>query len=171
MPIIDDTTSLHRGMRCAVPQRLEAIRSAAIILAIPLWLGACSPLTDETTVSTTDIAPGASAEPAQGPPGPVVLAPGLTGERLLPPAAPTRATAPPPAPVTAAAPPPPPPPAPVAAEAAAPPTPAAAPAPIAAAAAPPAVPISCPPGSIAMWSQPDVVGAAVPICHRLNPPR
>ena len=130
------------------PWRIRTVRPvamivaimSAIILAVPLWLGACSLIEIKPFEAAADGSPSIAPEPI---PGPIALAPSMTG--TAPPArpsvpAPVRHLTPPPVPPTAVA------------------------IPVAALA-------PCPPGSIAMWSEPDVTGTPVPICRRLPPPR
>jgi 2-oxoglutarate dehydrogenase E2 component (dihydrolipoamide succinyltransferase) len=129
--------------------RHRAVRSAAIVIVVPLWLGACAPITVEP--STGPIASPASPITAEPSAGPIALAPSMTG-------APAPAPAPLPEPAPAvAAPEPLPPPAPAPAEAAAVETPAA--------------PSPCPPGQIAVISKPDMAGTPVVLCRRPYAPR
>jgi hypothetical protein len=142
------------------------LRSAAIVVALTALLAACSLVQPKPTEAAAEASPPVVTEPL----GPIALAPSLTGVPTPPPA-PVRPEA---ARITAVplAPPAPPPPEapPIAAVPPPPPTPAepAAPPPAPAAAIPATVPIICPPGSIAMWSEPDLAGTAVPICRRLK---
>ncbi|HEV8679481.1 MAG TPA: hypothetical protein VGQ90_08915 [Stellaceae bacterium] len=163
--------------------------SALILTALSLLIGACAPINESAP-------PGAANSPiaAEPLPGPIALAPSITGApaasstpRRSAPAVATQT--PSPEPIEAAATPalPPTPTATVAAPAASPkPVPAVAtpatPATAVAAPAPTAsvedsVPIptgplpQCPPGTIAMWSKPDIIGTRVGICHTPRPPK
>ena len=155
MPTIDN--------RPVLPRPIRAARRVAVIAAVSLWLGACAPMEDWPPLTVAGTNPPA-VEPASAP-GPIALAPSITG-----PAAPFPAPVPvlpPPRPL-----PPPPVPAPAPTPVVAMPAPPPAPAPPAAAVEIPTfAPIACPPGAIAMWSTPDSAGAPVPICRRLSAPR
>lgn len=161
MPTIDDRP------------RTGTVRSAAVVVVLALSAGACAPMKNPPAPTAAAAAP-IKVEPL---PGPIALAPSFTGTPVAassPPAQPTpavadEATAVNPVPVPAAA----------AATRPAAPIPAAAvatsaPAPVAPEGSAPVagggLP-QCPPGTIAMWSQPDVVGTRVGICHALQPPR
>ena len=151
MPTIDDAP--------ISPWPIRAARLVVVIAAVALWLGACAPIEDRPPPTAAGTNPP-SVEPASAP-GPIALAPSITG-----------AAAPVPAPVPV---PPPPRPLPAAAPAArsrcrdartAPPPSAAA-----AVEIPTFAPASCPPGAIAMWSAPDSAGAPVTICRPFHPTR
>jgi hypothetical protein len=167
----DSATASGRG-----PRRLRAVAipgaiRGAIIAAALIGLAACVPVTDAPPGTAGSAQPPIAAKPL---PGPVALAPGMTGGAPAPAA--VHPAAPPPAPIAAPAA------AIPAAPAPAPVTPSPPPAPVQpAASAPTAVPAvaipaaappgaSCPQGSIGMWSPPDVTGTAVYICRRLHPP-
>ena len=170
MPTIDLLPAGSRG-------RWRAAVIAAIIVGIPAWLGACGLMQEWPPPETAGInarmvepSPGATA------PGPIVLAPSITGAPASPPAPPS-----PPATPVAAAPTPPlsrplPPPAMPVAVPPAPPEPAIpvaarAPAPAAPVDIPTFAPASCPPGAIAMLSEPDAAGVPALICRRVGRPR
>ncbi len=165
MPDIDDSTIVRRGKRGCGGRRIGAALSAAIIVVIPPWLGACSPIEYPAPPTVAEISELTTAEP---PPGPIALAPAFTGtpapmlvQRSKP--APAVATpAPPPVmPVEAvalAAPPP----APIPAVAMAAPPPAL----VAAVESVPAAPSPCPPGMTAVMSKPDMAGIPVLLCRR-----
>jgi hypothetical protein len=128
------------------PWPIRAARVVVVIAAVALWLGACAPMEDRpppTAAGTAGTNPP-SVEPASAP-GPIALAPSITG-----------AAAPVPAPVPVPPPPLPLPPPPV---------------PAATVEIPTFAPASCPPGAIAMWSAPDSAGAAVAICRPFHPTR
>jgi 2-oxoglutarate dehydrogenase E2 component (dihydrolipoamide succinyltransferase) len=142
--------------------RHRAARSAAIVIVVPLWLGACAPADHSAPAPLASPGAPITVEPSTGPiaspgspstaepsTGPIALAPTMTGAP-----APEPAPLPEPAP---AAPEPLPPPAPAPAEAAAVETPAA--------------PSPCPPGQIAVISKPDMAGTPVVLCRRPYPPR
>ncbi len=142
--------------------------SAPIMVAMPLWLGACLPIEHPAPPAIADISAPTIVEP---PPGPIALAPTFTGT-------PAPALAPRPTPVPAVAMPPPPPALPVEAVALAapPPVPISA---VAMAAPPPTLAVAvesapvasspCPPGATAVMSKPDMAGIPVLLCRR--PPR
>ncbi len=176
MPTIDDGAISLREKPGRDLWPIRVVRSTAIIIAIPLWLGACSLPQRSEPAPIASPTPPVALKPT---PGPIALVPSMTGTPLPPPA-PARPPAPPPRPATAVATAPPlaPPPAPAAAPPVAPPpplastqpaAPPAAPATADAIAAPPSIP--CPPGTMAMWSEPDLAGTPVAICRRLAPPR
>src|SRR6266851_4103785 len=75
MPDIDDSTIARRGKHSRGRGRIGAGWSAAIIVAIPLWLLACSPIEHPTPLATADISGSTIDEP---PPGPIALAPAFT---------------------------------------------------------------------------------------------
>ncbi|HEX3952414.1 MAG TPA: hypothetical protein VHW90_02495 [Stellaceae bacterium] len=125
-------------------QRIDG--SAAIVLAglFSLWLSGCSLLTEAPATATDSNAPiTAEAVPAPEPAsGPVALAPEMTGPPATSRPAATAAAMPQaPAPTVS----------------------------VAAAAAP--APRPCPSGTIGMWSEPDLAGAAVFVCHQIPPRR
>jgi hypothetical protein len=162
MPDIDDSTIARRGKHSRGRGRIEAGWSATIIVAMPLWLLACSPIEHPTPLATADISGSTIDEP---PPGPIALAPAFTGTptpapavavAALPPALPVEAVAlaaPPPAPIPAVA--------------------MAAPPPVLAAVveSAAAAPSPCPPGATVVMSKPDMAGIPVLLCRRSPPPR
>ncbi len=111
------------------------------------------------------VAAGTSPPAVEAMPGPIALAPSMTGVPAPSPA-PARPLPPPPARSIAVATPAPPPRPAAAVEIPTPP-----PTPFAAVGIPTVAPFPCPPGAIAMWSEPDVAGTPVPICRRLSPPQ
>jgi hypothetical protein len=166
MATIDDGPLSQGGKPGRAPRQVRVVRPVAVtraviravIVAIPVWLGACALMEDWPPPTAAGINPPA-VEPA---PGPIALAPSMTGGPAAVPspvAAPARPLAPsrplPPLPAPAAA---------VA-------MPAPPPAPSAAVVIPTFAPILCPPGAIAMWSEPDAAGTPVPICRRFHPSR
>jgi hypothetical protein len=202
MPTIDDRLFMARreNRRCSVAGMGDAARTviAAVIVAVPLWAGACALNQDwvpQAAAGTSNQLP--AVEPARGPivlapsmtgagtsnqppavepaRGPIALAPSMTG---APPAAPS----PVPARPVAASRPVPAPALPAAAIEMPMPPPASAPTPegamhvalpmsSAADEIPTFAPVSCPPGAIAMWGEPDATGTPAAICRRLPPPR
>src|SRR5437762_10900895 len=76
MPVIDDSTIVRRGKRGCWGRRIGVAWSAAIIVAMPLWLGACSPIEHPAPPAIADISAPTIVEP---PPGPIALAPAFTG--------------------------------------------------------------------------------------------
>jgi len=158
MPDIDDAAI---ALREKVGRDVWRI-AAAITVTIPLWLGACSPVQHPAPPAAADTGPPTIVEP---PPGPIALAPSITGTPApLPAPAPAVAMlAPPPlAPVAAVALPPP---APTVAMPAPPP----APAPAVETAA--TAPSPCPPGATPVMSKPDMAGIPVLLCRRAQPTR
>src|SRR6266478_4657062 len=165
MPDIDDSTIVRRGKRGCGGRRIGVVWSAAIIVATPLWLGACSPIEHPAPPTIAEISELTTAEP---PPGPIALAPAFTGtpapmlvQRPKPVLAVATPAPPPVMPVEAvalAAPPP----APIPAVATAAPPPALA----VAAESAPAAPSPCPPGATAVMSKPDMAGIPVLLCRR-----
>jgi hypothetical protein len=125
----------------------------ALAMGAAAWLAACVPAVEVKSETVAAPAPVV----AEALPGPIALAPQLTGP---PPAAgapePTAATI---AAVLAA-------PAPAQVETRAVPAATLATAQVAAPAPPP---VTCPSDTVGMWSGPDVAGASVYICRRLNP--
>jgi hypothetical protein len=164
MPTINDRSLSQKAKAGRALWRPAVVRPAAIAVALSLGIAGCAPVKN----SEPSAAAGArSPIKVELLPGPSSLAPSITGAAAAS-SAPTRRPASPPAPAAAAASPAPAPP-PTPATAAAAPAPTVSPA--------DAVPIptgklaSCPPGTIAMWSEPDVIGVRVAICHALRSPK
>jgi hypothetical protein len=157
MPGIDDRAIVLRQQPSRGGSSCRVVRSVAIISAIPLWLGACSPIGQSTSQAAV-ASPPTTVKPL---PGPIVLAPSMTGPLALAPP-----PAPPPTPAPALAMPAPPPGAALAVA-----IPALPPGPTTAVEIPTFASVPCPPGAIAMWGEPDMSGTPVPICRRLGPPR
>jgi hypothetical protein len=141
----------------------------AIVVAVPLWLGACAPADRSAPTPFAGSSAPITVEPSTGPiasPGAPIIAEPSAGPIAL---APSMTSAPAPAPVLA------PPPEPAPAVAAPEPLPAVAaaeppPAPAAAAAAEtPVAPSPCPPGQIAVISKPDMAGTPVVLCRQHYP--
>jgi hypothetical protein len=153
MPGIDDAAIVLKENPVRGACWIGVLWPAAIIVAMPLWVGACAPVAEAPLPAAT----GASSPTiAEAPLGPIALAPNITGTPLPPPTPASAVAIPAPPssmPVAAVALPPEPPPAPVAVE-----TPAAAPSP-------------CPPGATAVLSKPDMSGTPVLLCRRLPPTR
>jgi hypothetical protein len=124
------------------PRPIRAARLVVVIAAVSLWLGACVPIEDRSPPTAAGTNPP-SVEPAAAP-GPIALAPSITGA-----AAPVPAPGPVPPPLPLPPP----------------------PVPAAAVETPPFAPASCPPGAIAMWRAPDAAGAPVTICRPFHPSR
>jgi hypothetical protein len=185
MPTINDRPLPQSARPGCDPWRAAVVRSAAIAIAMSLGIAACAPIKNSAPQAGAGASPPIKVEPL---PGPISLAPRITGAPASS-AAPSHRPASPPTPATAVA-------APASqsvpaaavATPAAPPkrTPAAAPTPKSAPTVATPTPIdspadvgpiptgqlpSCPPGTIAMWSEPDVIGTRVGICHALQPPR
>ena len=163
MPDIDDSAIVRTGKHGRCRRRVRAVGSAAMIVALPLWLLACSPIEHPAPLAVADLGPPTADEPA---PGPIALAPAFTG---TPAPAPARRPRPAPAVATTA------PPSALAMETVAlsapPPAPTIAvatamPPPTLAVAAESAAPSPCPPGATAVMSKPDMAGIPVLLCRR-----
>src|SRR6266567_3294202 len=89
MPDIADGWVAPREKTGRAAWRIGAVRSAMTAVAIALWLGACSPVEHPAPPAVADISPPTIVEP---PPGPIALAPSITGTPVPPPA-PVRAAA------------------------------------------------------------------------------
>jgi hypothetical protein len=178
MPDIDDAAIALSEKPAREARRIRLVRSAAIVLALSAWLGACAPSEPAAPAPLTSPSPPITVTPLPGPnppvaanpsTGPIALAPSMTGApATAPPPKPTPpATAEPPAPTAVASPAPAPPPASAQPVASPPPPVSTQPAgdSTAAAAIGP-----CPSGTIAVWSEPDLAGTPVAICRRLRPP-
>src|SRR5713226_7588489 len=76
MPDIDDSTIDRPGRHGRSGRRIAAAGSAAMIVAMPLWLLACLPIEHPTPPAIAEISGSTIAEP---PPGPIALAPAFTG--------------------------------------------------------------------------------------------
>jgi len=169
MPDINNSATARTGKSSRGIPGVGVLGSAAIIVAMPLWLLACSPIEHPAPRAAADIGPPTIAEPASGP---IALAPSITGTATLeaaprPVSAPALATnTPPPA---------------MRVETAALPEPLPAPTPAVAMPAPPpiavataestATPSPCPPGATAVMSKPDMAGIPVLLCRHLPVPR
>jgi hypothetical protein len=132
--------------------RRKVSTGTAILWLTAAWVAGCVPIDESKTEAAA--APGAAVS-AEALPGPVALAPEVTGAPPAKPAA--AATAEKIAAVLAA---PKPVPAPEATAATA--------TPAAAEASPAPPPVRCPPDTVGKWIGPDVVGAPVYICRRLT---
>ena len=155
MPNIDDAP--------ISPWPIRTARLVVVIAAVAPWVGACAPMEDRpppTAAGTAGTNPP-SVEPASTP-GPIALAPSITGAATIPVPAPVPVPPPRPLPL---------PPPPVPAAAVAMPAPPSPPSAAATVEIPTFAPATCPPGAIAMWSAPDSAGAPVTICRPFHPSR